>query len=115
MTFEVERLRKEGIPGLAISGDVDIHTCKTLQRFLDELIEGGTQTVGLDLQNVRYLDSGGVAVLLSALKKLRSESRQLVVWNRSYQVSRVFRVLGLSFLLESETFVPPWACQAAMA
>ena len=65
-------VRREGdTVVLAASGDFDLATAPHLRERLQDLLAGGAQRVVVDLRDVAFVDSIGLGVLVSALKRYR--------------------------------------------
>ena len=98
--IELVQIERDGAPVLLISGAVDIYSCGMVRDHLRMLVHGPSLVLEVDLSGVRYLDSSGVSVLLSACAQLRKDSRTLVITGISEQVSRVFKILKLDAILK---------------
>ena len=83
---------------LDVSGDIDLATSPELRKaLLRELRELRIPRVVLNLKEVRYIDSSGVASLVEALKASRDLGSRLVLFGLN---SAVREVLQLSKLLK---------------
>jgi anti-anti-sigma factor len=60
----------DGGPGIAASGEIDQNNAHLLQRALQDRTAGG-QPVHVDLSQVTYLDSAGLAVLFAYRGQIR--------------------------------------------
>ncbi|MFN8484593.1 MAG: STAS domain-containing protein [Anaerolineae bacterium] len=60
---------------VAPSGRIDHQTAPELQKVLNELIESGHFKIVVDMENVTYISSAGLRVLLAARKGVKR-------WNR---------------------------------
>ncbi|MGI5939902.1 MAG: STAS domain-containing protein [Thermoleophilia bacterium] len=60
------------VPLLEAQGDIDHNTCGSLELALGEAMEEGHDILFIDLQRVTYIDSGGLSVLLAAVRQLRN-------------------------------------------
>lgn len=58
-----------------VDGRIDHNTCPQLEETLDNLIEGGTYNIVIDMADVEYISSRGLRALLAARKAARR-------WNR---------------------------------
>lgn len=84
---------------LKLRGDIDISNCEQLRKTMQALFEDGHPQMQIDLEQVRYIDSVGVAAILKARAHLKQHNRELQLTGASAQVRRVFRLLGLEPLL----------------
>jgi anti-sigma B factor antagonist len=74
---------------LVASGDIDLATAPRLRDRLQELLAGGAQRVVVDLAAVTFIDSIGLGVLVSALKRYRQENAELSLRSPSAQARKV--------------------------
>jgi anti-sigma B factor antagonist len=86
--------RFEGLPLVVASGEVDHGSCGALQAELDPILDEGATVILLDLSDVNYIDSGGISVLLSTVRRLRNEG-WLAAVNPNANVRRLFEIVGL--------------------
>jgi anti-sigma B factor antagonist len=80
---------------VAVSEVVDIATSAELRKYLADLIQGGANSLVLDLSDVRYLDSTGLTVLVETFRLLGGQSGTMVVVCGQSLVRRVLEVTGL--------------------
>ena len=78
---------------LALSGELDLSTCPTLRACVEQL---GTMVrhITLDLTDLRFIDSTGIALLLGFERTLGSELKQLTVRCPPGPVRRVLQMSG---------------------
>ncbi|MFN8457901.1 MAG: STAS domain-containing protein [Anaerolineae bacterium] len=55
-----------------------------------------TPTIVLNLSEVKYITSGGIAVLLDILGRARQADRQLIVYGLSKHYYEIFRIMHLT-------------------
>ena len=97
MTVSVEEL--DGWALVRASGDIDVATAPRLREQLVNVIAGGQARVVLDLDGVDFLDSTGLGVIVSALKRTRTHGGDLrVVCNRD-PIRRLFELTGLDLAM----------------
>lgn len=75
--------------------DVDLESSPKLRAKLMELTDAEEKTILVDLQNVKYMDSSGVATLVEALQKVRKYNGQLKIANLRDGVKDVFELSRL--------------------
>lgn len=61
-----------GCPTLRVVGEVDIQTSPILQEQLSRVLDEGSISVVIDFQEVTFLDSTGLSVLIAGLKRCQS-------------------------------------------
>jgi len=81
-------------PLLEARGDIDHSTCGSLEEALAEAIEAGNTIVFLDLQKVTYIDSGGLSVLLAAVRQVRDRG-WLGAIGPNANTRRLLEIVGL--------------------
>ncbi|MDE7245889.1 MAG: anti-sigma factor antagonist [Oscillospiraceae bacterium] len=81
---------------IQLSGELDHHAAKNLMDSIDRLLE---QTLPvktfLDLGELSFMDSSGIAVVLRAKRRMEALSGNLVVINIPRQAARVLETAGL--------------------
>jgi anti-sigma B factor antagonist len=81
-------------PLLETRGDIDHSNCSLLDEALSVALDAGSTVVFIDLEHVSYIDSGGLSVLLSAVRRLRGTG-WLGVIAPNANVSRLLEIVGL--------------------
>jgi anti-sigma B factor antagonist len=81
---------------LAVAGEVDVATAPGLRTQLLDLIGQGQRNLVVDLEGVEFLDSTGLGVLVSTVKRVRSEGGDLALVCTRHQILRVFEITGLT-------------------
>jgi anti-sigma B factor antagonist len=80
---------------VAIGGEVDVASAPRLRECLVDLIAGGATQVVLDLDEVDFLDSTGLGVIVGALKRVRGQGGDLRVVCSTTRIRKVFELTGL--------------------
>jgi anti-sigma B factor antagonist len=78
-----------------LAGELDPHTAPTLADELDEAIAGGATTVVLQLEELSFIDSSGLRVVISAHRQLDEKGGRLVLRSPSDTVRRLLEITGL--------------------
>jgi anti-sigma B factor antagonist len=84
-----------GVPVLAITGDVDHSTAPDLDRAIRDTLRPDDPRLMVDLSSCRYIDSGGLAVFLYLVRRVRSNG-WLGVIGADPNLSRLFEIVGLT-------------------
>src|SRR6266496_1292886 len=82
-----------------ISGEVDLATCPQLRDVLAELVDRGVHHLIVDLEQVSFLDSSGIGVLIGVLRRLREHGGSLHLTAPRPHVRRVLELTGITTLL----------------
>ena len=90
--MEIVESRLGEVPYLSIDGDVDHYNAPLLEKAM-EAVSG--DRVILDLTRCRYLDSGGLGVILTAVKG-HAESGWVGVVGPNRDVRRLLEIVGLT-------------------
>ncbi|WP_137120416.1 STAS domain-containing protein [Segeticoccus rhizosphaerae] len=80
---------------IAVGGEIDVYTAPQLRERLDEQIAEGRRQLVIDLQDVAFMDSTGLGVLVGRLKMVRSHEGTLRLVCRSERILKVFAITGL--------------------
>ena len=81
---------------LSVKGEVDVYTAPRLRERLVELATDGHLQVVVDLDQVDFLDSTGLGVLVGGLKRLRSNDGDLQIVCSQSRILKVFSITGLT-------------------
>ena len=83
-------------PTVLCHGEIDVATVPELDRVLRGLIDRTAgQTVRVDMAGVTFIDSSGLGVLVSALKRAREQQGTIVVEHLDGAPRKVFEITGL--------------------
>lgn len=78
LSFGLDEL--DGFPVIALEGSIlERHEADDLLEEVEELILDGETKMIIDLQNLDYLNSSGLNVLLNILTKARKENGEVVI------------------------------------
>ncbi len=103
--FGVEWDARGDVPVLHVHGHVDLRHSRLLRAALEQPTAIGSRRIGVDLEDVELLDSSGVKVLVEVHERLRATRRFLCVVAASPAARRILTVLGLDFLMASESWM----------
>ena len=80
---------------ISLEGEVDMHESPRLREALLNAIAARPQLVVLDLEDVTFIDSSGVATLVEAMKLAKAADLQLVLAGMNDKVRDVFALARL--------------------
>lgn len=93
MELKVEKL--DGIVDIVPQGEIDLHNSPQLRQNLQQIIKDGKTNVIINLKNVSYMDSSGLATLVEAFQKLMKKGKKLVLYSLSDAVKNILSITRL--------------------
>ena len=95
--MEISTEQIGGVTVARLSGDLDTGTSSIAGDALSALLDDGAQTLLVNLENVGFVSSAGLRVLLSAAKRL---SNKLRVCGLNETVQEVFDISGFTSIFD---------------
>ena len=81
---------------VVIAGELDHCAAPQIRRMLDDLLtDPAVCHLVLDLENLTFMDSSGIGVLLGRLRTLQNRGGTLSVKNMQPSVEKLFRLSGM--------------------
>lgn len=96
--FRVEAQPQGALTVVTVEGELDVHTAPQLSSALDGIYASG-QAVVVDLSGVPFMDSTGLSVFVTALKRTKEADGQLGLVVTEPAVLKVFTITGLDTVL----------------
>ena len=81
---------------VAVGGEIDVYTAPKLRERLVTLVESGSYELIVDMENVEFLDSTGLGVLVGGLKRVRAHEGWIDLVCTQSRILRIFRITGLN-------------------
>jgi len=105
LEIEVTEIRE--IPVVRIIGEVDLHTCTDLRTTLKRLMSQGKNRIVLDMQQVPYVDSAALGVLVDAQRRVREMEGEIHLMQvtpfvlRAFEITRLVRLFRFADTLDA--------------
>jgi len=96
MELELEVADHDGASLLVVHGQIDVYTAPRLRERLVEMVSQGARRILVDLNDVDFLDSTGLGVLVGVLKRVRSHEGELTLICGRPRILKVFEITGLT-------------------
>jgi anti-anti-sigma factor len=78
---------------IAPQGMIDAHSAPEVRSRIDQVLDGGASRLVLNLQEVPFLDSAGLAILVSTHKRAKEvDGKVVLIWPRDEAVQRILRL-----------------------
>ncbi len=98
--LEIKKTVSEGKAVFELNGRLDTVTAPDLEKELKEIMDGLTELI-LDFENLQYISSAGLRVVLSAQKTM-SKQGEMKVPHVNDTIMEVFEVTGFIDILTIE-------------
>ena len=86
---------------VALTGEIDHHCAKEIMQTISEKIDRYMPLrCILDFQEVRFMDSSGIAVVLHTLRRMNTLQGKLLLQNIPAQPYKVLRAAGIEKITE---------------
>lgn len=80
---------------LSLTGEVDVYTAPALRERLLEANETACGVVIVDMTAVEFIDSSGLGVLVSGLKRVRERGAEMKIITERESILKIFQITGL--------------------
>ena len=92
---------QDGKLTIALTGEIDHHCAKEYIQILSSKIEAYTpRTCILDFQDVTFMDSSGIAIVINTLRNISRINGTLMLSGIKSQPMKVFRASGVDKLVQ---------------
>ncbi|MBM7615599.1 STAS domain-containing protein [Alkaliphilus hydrothermalis] len=83
-------------------GEVDIYTAGQLKEAFIKIIEERKESIKINAEGLEYIDSTGLGVLIGALKRLKQENKDIIIYNVKASIKKLLNITGLDkiFIIE---------------
>lgn len=95
MDLDIQDTDVDGWTVVAASGEIDVATAPELRERLTDLIEGGTTRVVVDMEEVDFIDSTGLGVLVGAVRRARGSDGDVRLVCTNPRILKVLQATGL--------------------
>jgi len=90
---------EKGATIVDVVGQIDLGTSPALRKTLLDSLKG-TDRLAVNLIEVRYIDSSGIASLVEVLKEARRTGKRLILFGLTAAVREVLQLTRLSTIFE---------------
>jgi anti-sigma B factor antagonist len=86
---------QDDVSVLALSGRLDAYVAPRVSEWLDAAVQAQPANVVVDLQNVTFIDSTGLAILVKGMRRCRQQAGDLFLCALQTPVRVIFEVTRL--------------------
>ena len=96
MNLKLGHYATDGIEVIDVQGEIDIYTAPRLRELLIDLVSQGSYQLIVNLDEVGFLDSTGLGVLVGGLRRVRAHNGSLDLVCTQQPILKIFRITGLT-------------------
>src|SRR6266700_8343985 len=83
---------RDGIEVIDVQGEIDMYTAPRLRELLIDLVSKGSYQLVVNLDNVGFLDSTGLGVLVGALRRVRAHGGSLDLVCTQPRIRKILKI-----------------------
>ncbi|MDD4680161.1 MAG: STAS domain-containing protein [Clostridia bacterium] len=86
---------KTGSWNVILGGEIDIYNAPELKSKLLKLVDENKGNIQFDCTDLKYIDSTGLGVLISALRNVKEYDGDIIIQNLQPYIFKIFSITGL--------------------
>jgi anti-sigma B factor antagonist len=94
--LDIEHEDKEAATTVHFYGKMDTRTSPDAEKYLSKLIDQGANNIVMNLEELDFISSTGLRVILATGKKLMSSSGKLTICSPNITVNDVLKMSGFN-------------------
>ena len=87
---------------VSLAVELDVSTADELKKSLHKLVDEKNIDMKLNLENLDYIDSTGLGVMIGILKRLKIENKEVYIEKPKNNVRKIFNITGLDKVFKME-------------
>jgi len=93
---QVETRVENEVGIIDINGEVTSFSEKIIEGVYEKLTADGLKKIGFNFENVSYINSAGMAIIISILTKSRTRGQALRSWGLTDHFQKIFDMVGIT-------------------
>ncbi|MGN1400790.1 MAG: anti-sigma F factor antagonist [Bacillus sp. (in: firmicutes)] len=103
MSLKIDMEVKGDVLCIRLQGELDHHTAEELkERATKALADGSVKHIVMNLEQLSFMDSSGLGVVLGRYKQIKHNQGEMVVCAMSPFVKRLFEMSGMFKIIQEE-------------
>jgi anti-sigma B factor antagonist len=102
LNIDVQYNESESLWDVKLIGDLDINSSIELKDRLTETLDDKEDDIVIDASELSYIDSTGLGVLISLLKRLNNNEKMLLIKEPQDNILKIFKITGLYKVIKIE-------------
>ena len=97
--MEIIEMKQNEVNIFKLNGRLDSNTSPTLEKKIAEAIKNGARNMVIDFENLDYISSAGLRIILKTTKDLKRNEGCIVLCAMQDYVKEVFEIAGFDSFL----------------
>jgi anti-anti-sigma factor len=97
--MDINNRETGGVSILDFRGNLDTNNSLAAETEVNRLIEAGSEQIIFNFEELNFIASSGLRILLATAKKLKTSGGKMVVCNLNETVQEVFDISGFASIL----------------
>ncbi len=98
--MKINQTELDGIVKLSIDGRLDAVSSVEADKEFTQVLDAGNDKLLIDLENLEYISSAGLRVLLVVAKRIQQKGGKVVLSSLTPNVKEVFEISGFSSIFK---------------
>ena len=100
--MDITTFLKRGVLIVRVKGELDMHVADKFRQKTDNALEAsGVKHILFNLEEVKFIDSSGLGVILGRYKKINAAGGKVLATNIQPQVLQIFELSGLLKIIKT--------------
>ena len=99
---QVETRVQNEVGIIDVSGEVTSFSEKILDEAYEKLTTDGLKKIGFNFEKVSYINSAGMAIIISILTKSRDRGQALRSWGLTDHFQKIFDMVGITKYMDHD-------------
>jgi len=95
MDLDITTTQDGNVCSVAVRGEIDVYTSPALKAEIAGAVDKGCINLVIDIEGVGFIDSSGLGVLVSGLRRVKENSGSMRIVCTKENILKIFRITGL--------------------
>jgi len=95
MDLDITTAQDGDVCRVTVQGEIDVYTSPALKAEIASAVESGCVNLVVDIEGVGFIDSSGLGVLVSGLRRVKETSGSMHIVCTRESILKIFRITGL--------------------
>ncbi len=100
--MEITKKETDNAIVVVLNGRIDAGSTESADKYFSSLISENDQNIIVDCENMDYINSSGLRIMIMSLKKQVAKEKKLLLCNLQKNIKEVFQFSGFTNLFDIE-------------